>query len=61
LKPIPIRIAAKDKANECGLFSPRVTVARDGASASAAVPVPVVEEPRNPNDARSAFDRLFKK
>ena len=29
LKPIPVRIAAKDQANECELFSPRVTVARD--------------------------------
>jgi hypothetical protein len=59
LKPIPLRIPLKDKANECTLFSPRVTVARDGAAA--APPPPVVEEPRNPNDARSAVDRLFKK
>ena len=60
LKPIPVRIAWKDKANECTLFSPRVTVARDGAAAAPPPPV-VMEEPRNPNDARSAFDRLFKK
>jgi hypothetical protein len=60
LKPIPARIPLKDKANECTLFSPRVTVARDGA-ASAPVPAAVVEPPRNPNDARSAFDKLFKK
>jgi len=60
LKPIPVRIAAKDKANECTLFSPRVTVARDGTAASASVAV-AIEPPRNPNDARSAFDRLFKK
>jgi hypothetical protein len=59
LKPVPVRVAYKDKANDCTLFSPRVTVARDGATASAAAVV--VEEPRNPNDARSAFDRLFKK
>jgi hypothetical protein len=31
LKPIPARIAAKDQANECELFKPRVTVARDAA------------------------------
>ncbi len=31
LKPIPARIAVKDQANECELFSPRVTVARDAA------------------------------
>ncbi len=61
LKPIPVRISPKDKANECSLFSPRVTVARDGTSAAASAAAVVVEEPRNPNDARSAFDRLFKK
>ena len=37
LKPIPVRIPIKDKANECTLFSPRVTVARDG-NASAPPP-----------------------
>ncbi len=31
LKPIPARIALKDQANTCELFSPRVTVARDVA------------------------------
>ena len=35
LKPIPVRIPGKDLANTCTLFSPRVTVARDGASPSA--------------------------
>ena len=59
LKPVPLRIAVKDKANTCNLFSPRVTVARDGSSASAAPPP--VQVPRTPDDARSAFDRLFKK
>ncbi|MCL4402293.1 MAG: hypothetical protein M1436_06495 [Acidobacteria bacterium] len=60
LKPVPVRIAVKDQANECNLFSPRVTVARDGAPAAAGAAAPV-EAPRNPNDARLAFDRLFKK
>ena len=36
LKPIPMRIAVKDKSNQCELFTPRVTVAREGV----AVPVP---------------------
>ncbi len=58
LKPIPVRIAAKDQANECTWFSPRVTVARDATAAGPAV-TPVA--PRNPNDARAAFDQLFKK
>ncbi len=64
LKPIPVRIPIKDKANECTLFEPRVTVARD-ASPSAPAPSPPAANnspaPRNPNDARSAFDALFKK
>lgn len=68
LKPIPVRIAVKDKTNECSLFSPRVTVARDVSSSGAGGnaipkdrPAPVIETPRSPNDARLAFDRLFKK
>lgn len=65
LKPIPVRIPYKDKANECALFAPRVTVARDGTSN--APPAPSMTNgggppaPRNADDARSAFDKLFKK
>jgi hypothetical protein len=68
LKPIPVRIAVKDKANDCQLFSPRVTVARDAPAGAQTtmrgdrVAIPnFTDAPRNPNDARSAFDRLFKK
>lgn len=64
LKPVPLRIPAKDRANDCTLFKPRVTVARDSAIA----PVPVSsngsanqQAPRNAGDARAAFDSLFKK
>jgi hypothetical protein len=60
LKPIPVRIAVKDRANECELFSPRVTVARDAAPVNNnnySVP----QAPRSPTDARAAFDNLFKK
>ncbi|MGA3018361.1 MAG: hypothetical protein ABSF62_14675 [Bryobacteraceae bacterium] len=63
LKPIPVRIALKDKANDCAMFSPRVTVAREGTAN--APPAPTINSgppaPRNADDARSAFDRLFKK
>jgi hypothetical protein len=48
-KPIPARIESKAKANECNLFQPKVV--RD-LRASA---------PSTPDDARSAFDALFKK
>jgi len=68
LKPIPVRIAPKDQANECNLFKARVTVARDSAGAPAlassqppaggAMQVPL---PRDASDARAAFDNLFKK
>lgn len=62
LKPIPARIAVKDKANDCLLFEPRVTVARDSAPAASNSSVASAgPAPRTPNDARNAFDRLFKK
>lgn len=65
LKPIPVRIAVKDKANTCNLFSPRVTVAREGTSNGNSLPAPPAQAgppaPRNADDARSAFDKLFKK
>jgi hypothetical protein len=59
-KPIPVRIPAKDQANQCTSFSARVTVARDGAPSGNPV-MPPVEAPRSADDARLAFDRLFKK
>jgi hypothetical protein len=64
LKPIPVRIASKDQANSCELFSPRVTVARDvvpNNSSSRVVDTSVMPAPRSVNDARAAFDSLFKK
>jgi hypothetical protein len=61
VKPIPARIPLKDQANECPLFSPRVTVSRDGVAPIARVPDPATVNPRTPSDARDAFDRLFKK
>jgi len=71
LKPVPVRIAVKDQANECTLFKPRFTVARDaahppasngyGSSNGSSVSLPNVAAPRNATDARAAFDSLFKK
>jgi hypothetical protein len=65
-KPIPVRIPLKDKNNDCALFKPRVTVARDGTEAqSAPPPTPAANAgppaPRSADDARNAFDKLFKK
>jgi hypothetical protein len=66
MKPVPVRIAIKDKTNDCAQFAPRVTIARDGTAGPPATPMPNPVSnggpgPRNPEDARSAFDRLFKK
>ena len=67
LKPVPVRIVPKDKANTCNLFAARVTVAREGTSNGAQVPAsaPPAQAgppaPRNADDARNAFDKLFKK
>jgi len=60
LKPIPLRIAVKDQANECELFKQRVTVARDAAPANNHIGT-LPQPNRSPNDARAAFDNLFKK
>src|SRR3954468_19322352 len=67
MKPIPVRIPVKDKANDCTLFTPRVTVARDGTANNSSAPPPTSSPnagppaPRNADDARNAFDKLFKK
>lgn len=71
MKPVPVRIAVKDQANECALFKPRFTVAREavhppasngfGHSNGTSAPPPNVAAPRNASDARAAFDSLFKK
>jgi hypothetical protein len=63
VKPIKARIPIKDQANECELFSPRVTVMRDAAPAGPVAPAPpaAAKDVRSPSDARAAFDNLFKK
>lgn len=65
LKPVPIRIAIKDQRNECELFKPRMTVARDAAQPASGSnvngPAANVPVPRSPTDARAAFDSLFRK
>ncbi len=64
VKPVQFRIVVKDQANECTLFAPRVTVARDGVQPMASAAKPdssLLTAPRNANDARVAFNNLFKK
>ena len=61
LKPVPVRIVLKDGANECELFKPRMTVAREATPANAPPPAQQQATPRNSSDARAAFNNLFKK
>jgi hypothetical protein len=65
MKPVPIRVAVKDATNECTLFSPRVTVAREVTNAQNGGRPPAASlntpAPRSASDARDAFDRLFRK
>jgi hypothetical protein len=64
LRPIPARIAIKDQANKCTLFSPRVTVAREASGPIVGrppVPGVIAPAPGNAMDARNAFARLFEK
>lgn len=70
MKPVPVRIPVKDQMNDCSLFSPRVTVAREvsntqgqGNGNGAGRPAANLNTPppRTASDARDAFDRLFRK
>ncbi len=65
MKPIPVRIPVKDQVNDCPLFSPRVTVAREVSGQNGARPQTIAgvnaPAPRNAMDARDAFNRLFSK
>lgn len=49
---IPARVAPKDKANACSFFQPKIV--KDLAADKARMP-------QTPNDARAAFEALFKK
>lgn len=49
---IPARVPSKHKRNECALFSPKIV--RDLAADKG-------KQPQTPDDARKAFDALFKK
>jgi predicted RNA-binding Zn-ribbon protein involved in translation (DUF1610 family) len=49
-QPIPARISPKDKRNDCPLYSIRVMIEKETSSKGS----------QRPNDARAAFDNLFK-
>ncbi|MFZ0634449.1 MAG: hypothetical protein WA755_17590 [Candidatus Acidiferrales bacterium] len=64
-QPIPERIAKKDARNECTFFEFRMTIEKDTSpvayAAATAPKQPMTTSPSNPNDARRAFEDLFKK
>jgi len=53
MQPVAVRVAKKDVRNECPSYDMRVTREKETST-------PVAAGPR-PNDARAAFDNLFKK
>ncbi len=59
-QPIPERIAKKDARNDCTFFEFRMTVEKDTSPVSYAATAPAAPAAR-PNDARKAFEDLFKK
>jgi hypothetical protein len=51
MQPVPARIARKDARNECTFYEIRITREKETSTGS----------PARPNDARQAFENLFKK
>jgi len=63
MQPVPEQIARKDVRNDCTFYEFRTTIEKDTAPAASQVSVAaaVSTSPARPNDARRAFDDLFKK
>jgi hypothetical protein len=62
-QPVQVRYTPKDAKNDCTFFQYRMTVEKDTAPIAAAVGAPQASmlSPGRPNDARKAFEDLFKK
>src|SRR5277367_5909725 len=61
-QPIPERIAKKDAKNNCTFFELRMTVEKDTSPVNYAAATPTAAPAAGrPNDARKAFEDLFKK
>jgi len=60
-QPIPERISKKDAKNNCTFFEFRMTVEKDTSPVNYARATPAATSPAKPNDARRAFEDLFKK
>ena len=60
-QPVPERIAKKDAKNNCSFFEFRMTVEKDTSPVTYATSTPAPTTAGRPNDARKAFEDLFKK
>lgn len=60
-QPIPERFAKKDAKNDCKFFAFRMTVEKDTSPVTYATSAPAPVAAARPNDARKAFEDLFKK
>lgn len=60
-QPIPERITKKDAKNNCTFFAFRMTVEKDTSPVNYATNTPTPAPAGRPNDARKAFEDLFKK
>ena len=60
-QPIPERIPKKDARNECTFYEFRTTVEKDTAPSAPVVSMATPSASVRPNDARKAFEDLFKK
>jgi predicted RNA-binding Zn-ribbon protein involved in translation (DUF1610 family) len=57
MQNVPERIAKKDVANNCSFYSMRVMLEKETSSTPSSTSL----NPSSPNDARRAFENLFKK
>jgi hypothetical protein len=60
-EPIPERITKKDARNDCPLFEFRMTIEKDTSPVTYANPAAPPVPTGKPQDARQAFEDLFKK
>ena len=60
-QPIPERISKKDAKNQCTFFEFRMTVEKDTSPTNYSAKMPAAQTAERPNDARKAFEDLFKK
>jgi hypothetical protein len=60
-QPVPERVAKKDAKNNCTFYEFRMTVEKDTSPVTYATNTPAAPAAPKPNDARRAFEDLFKK